>query len=219
MGLDVYKHKRDFTKTHEPAGRQSLRSRLKRLGENHFVIQKHAASRLHYDFRLEMEGVLVSWAVPKGIPTEQGDRRLAIHVEDHPIEYGKFEGTIPHGNYGAGTVMLWDKGTYESLEGDPEKALASGKLVVRLDGKKLKGQWTLVQMKRADEPDGGPWLLIKTQGAAKPVSARQDDRSVESGRTMKQIGEGRGKVWKSNRSKSPSLTTSRRRSIRPRDDS
>src|SRR3989454_9987975 len=116
MGLGEYKRKRDFKKTAEPAGAAKARGRKTRA--NRFIIQKHDATRLHYDFRLEMEGVLKSWAVPKGVPTQKGDKRLAMHVEDHPLEYGGFEGIIPEGNYGAGSVMLWDRGTYEVLGGE-----------------------------------------------------------------------------------------------------
>src|SRR5436190_12879690 len=112
-----------------------------------FVVQKHDATRLHYDFRLEMAGVLKSWAVPKGFPTKKGDRRLAVEVEDHPFEYADFEGTIPAGNYGAGTVMVWDIGYYEVFGTEPLDALSEGKLHLKLKGKKLKGEWTLVRMR------------------------------------------------------------------------
>src|SRR5215207_938312 len=121
MALQEYKRKRDFKKTPEPAGKVAAAK------GNSFVIQKHAASRLHYDFRLEMEGVLRSWAVTKGPSLNPKDKRLAVHVEDHPLEYGGFEGTIPKGQYGGGTVMLWDEGTWEPV-GDPHKALAKGDL-------------------------------------------------------------------------------------------
>src|SRR5437868_13654462 len=130
MGLKEYKAKRDFSRTREPAGKVKARP-AKQLA---FVVQKHAATRLHYDFRLEMDGVLKSWAVPKGFPTTKGDRRLAVQVEDHPIDYGGFEGTIPEGNYGAGTVMLWDKGTYIVSGGNPAEALKEGKLHLTLKG-------------------------------------------------------------------------------------
>src|SRR6476646_4038899 len=126
MALEEYKRKRNFKATPEPEGKVAPK---KRGTKGHsFVIQKHDATRLHYDFRLEMEGVLKSWAVPKGIPAQKGEKRLAMHVEDHPLEYGGFEGTIPEGNYGAGTVMLWDRGTYELLGGDPLDALKKGKI-------------------------------------------------------------------------------------------
>src|SRR5438477_9403693 len=117
MGLTDYKRKRDFKLTSEPKGSKPRPKTVR--GASRFVIQKHDARRLHYDFRLEMEGVLKSWAVPKGIPMAKAEKRLAMHVEDHPLEYGGFEGIIPEGNYGAGTVMLWDRGTYELLAGEP----------------------------------------------------------------------------------------------------
>src|SRR3989440_1175469 len=117
MGLAEYKRKRDFKKTAEPVGGKPLPEKIK--GASRFVVQKHDARRLHYDFRLEMEGVLKSWAVPKGFPVTHGDRRLAVQVENHPIDYAQFEGTIPEGNYGAGTVMVWDIGSYEVSGGDP----------------------------------------------------------------------------------------------------
>src|SRR5579859_8087105 len=132
MSLKEYKAKRNFRRTSEPAGGGRKRPVL---NEPVFVVQKHDASRLHYDFRLEMDGVLKSWAVPKGFPTRRGERRLAVQVEDHPIEYGGFEGTIPEGNYGAGTVMVWDRGTYRVEGDDPSGALASGKLHLSLQGK------------------------------------------------------------------------------------
>src|SRR5437899_3285612 len=144
-----------------------------------FVIQKHAASRLHYDFRLEMEGVLKSWAVPKGFPTKRGDRRLAVQVEDHPTEYADFEGTIPEGSYGAGTVMVWDTGTYEVSGDEPIKALEKGKLHLLLKGKKLKGEWTLVHMRRRSDEEKKPqWLLLKSGSDVPAISERIDDSSA-----------------------------------------
>src|SRR5678816_633109 len=134
MGLSTYKKKRSFNKTPEPTGGKAAGSDLR------FVVQKHAASRLHYDFRLEMKGVLKSWAVPKGFPTQKSDKRLAIQVEDHPLGYANFEGTIPPGNYGAGTVMVWDIGTYEVL-GSAAEGLKRGRLHFHLSGKKLNGEW------------------------------------------------------------------------------
>src|SRR5438132_13038996 len=159
MGLGEYERKRDFKKTAEPAGAGKARGRKARA--NRFVVQKHDATRLHYDFRLEMDGVLKSWAVPKGFPTRRGDRRLAVEVEDHPLDYADFEGTIPEGSYGAGTVMVWDTGTYEVLGGDPLEDLRRGKLHFVLHGSKLKGEWTLVRMRRADETKP-QWLLLKS---------------------------------------------------------
>jgi len=191
MSLTRYVEKRNFSRTPEPKGRvQRPKARLPS-----FVIQKHAARRLHFDFRLEMEGVLKSWAVPKGLPTHKGERRLAMQVEDHPLEYGGFEGTIPEGNYGAGTVMLWDKGIYEVFGVEPLRALEQGKIHLALHGKKLHGEWTLVRMKpRADE-DKIAWLVIKSGEDLQEVP---EDKSVRSGKTMDEIARGQGKVWVSN---------------------
>lgn len=191
--LAAYKAKRDFTRTREPAAAPASASsssaskaskRAPRSGKNsapHFVIQKHAATRLHYDLRLEMDGVLKSWAVPKGLPTALGVKHAAIEVEDHPLSYMKFEGTIPKGQYGGGTVMVWDLGTYELLGGDH----ASGNLKIRFAGKKLKGEWHLFKI-RSDE-DKPMWLVAKSGRAAKPFSPFQENRSVLSRRTMEGI--------------------------------
>src|SRR5258706_10201892 len=138
--LDDYKRKRDFTRTQEPDDRASFAS-----SGHRFVVQKHAARALHYDFRLELDGVLRSWAVPKGPSLQPGDGRLAVEVEDHPLEYGRFEGVIPKGNYGAGTVELWDEGTWIP-EGDPRRGLQQGRLTFRLNGRRLKGVWSLIRM-------------------------------------------------------------------------
>src|SRR5437588_8822386 len=196
MGLGEYKRKRDFKKTAEPAGAAKTRRRKTRA--NRFVIQKHDASRLHYDFRLEMDGVLKSWAVPKGLPWAQAERHLAVEVEDHPIDYADFEGIIPEGQYGGGTVMVWDRGTYElTPPGDPAEAVRKGKLHVILDGEKAKGEWALIRIRT--EGGKNQWLLMKTAGGVKPISKKRDDQSVKSGRTMKQIASARDAEWQSNR--------------------
>src|SRR5438034_3364807 len=188
--LEKYRAKRDFTKTPEPApspppaSRQSSRQR--------FVIQKHAASHLHYDFRLEMDGVLKSWAVPKGVPYALREKRLAMATEDHPIGYLDFEGTIPKGQYGGGTVMVWDIGTYELVDGNYDE----GKIHFRLNGKKLKGEWVLVKGRGGKD---NAWFLIKAGSAMKPVSARQDDSSALTGRTMAQIAAENTAQWQSHR--------------------
>jgi bifunctional non-homologous end joining protein LigD len=197
MNLTKYRAKRDFTRTAEPSGRSSPHQRTGRRVL--FVIQKHAARRLHYDFRLELDGVLKSWAVPKGVPVVQGEKRLAVQVEDHPVEYANFEGTIPAGNYGAGTVMLWDAGIGQVLDKEPRQALREGKLVLHLQGQKLKGHWTLVRMRVREEAESNTWLLIKTEEDAPRISVRAEDRSVLSGRTMKQIAAQGGPTWQSNR--------------------
>ena len=144
------------------------------------MIQKHDARNLHYDFRLEMDGVLKSWAVPKGVPYVQGEKRLAVPTEDHPLGYYDFEGVIPEGQYGGGTVMVWDLGTYELLEGDYE----SGSLKFRLDGIKLKGQWLLTRTRGNGKPN---WLLIKIESAAHAPSREAENESALTGRTMEQI--------------------------------
>jgi bifunctional non-homologous end joining protein LigD len=161
MPLEKYKQKGNFQKTPEPAGSpaSSRKSAAKKSGR-FFCVQKHLASHLHYDFRLEYEGVLLSWAVPKGPSLDPTIKRLAMHVEDHPIEYGEFEGVIPEG-YGAGIVMLWDRGTWEPESGDIDAALEKGDLKFTLDGYKLKGSWVLVRTKGPSYGEGRSWLLIK----------------------------------------------------------
>src|ERR1700761_5106373 len=145
MSLKEYNRKRNFKITAEPSGK------LGKANAHRFVIQKHAASHLHYDFRLEMNGTLKSWAVPKGVPYQKGEKRLAMEVEDHPVDYINFEGTIPKGQYGGGTVMVWDYGTYEALSENPTKELAGGKLHFVLKGKKLKGEWYLVRLREGNQ--------------------------------------------------------------------
>jgi bifunctional non-homologous end joining protein LigD len=197
--IKAYEAKRDFTKTKEPG--PSIHKRKRSAKEPMFVIQKHAARRLHYDFRLEMDGVLRSWAVPNGFPTELNDKRLAVHVEDHPMEYAKFEGIIPSGNYGAGTVMVWDIGTYKTMEADPVKAYYDGKMHVYLNGEKLKGEWVIVKTKMR-EGDKSQWLLLKKGERMKSISAKKDDQSVLTGRTMKKIAADSDAQWISNRASS-----------------
>jgi bifunctional non-homologous end joining protein LigD len=191
--LSLYQTKRDFTKTAEPSG-QAL---VKAAEYPRFVIQKHAASRLHYDLRLEVGGVFKCWAVTKGPSLDPRDRRLAVEVEDHPLEYGDFEGTIPKGEYGGGTVMLWDRGFWATEDdSDPERALRKGELKFTIAGEKLKGSWVIVRM-RQDRERGSRnnWLLIKhrdgyeREGDADAVT--EQDRSVASGRSMEEIAAGK----------------------------
>ena len=184
-GLDEYHRKRDFAKTTEPPG--AVRKRVAR--KPRFVIHKHDASRLHYDLRLEMEGVLKSWAVPKGPSLDPAHKRLAVMVEDHPLEYGDFEGVIPEPEYGAGTVMIWDEGTYEVVgeHGGPE-GLARGELKIGLHGKKLEGGYVLVRTRWRGEDNN--WLLIKEKDAAARADGDVlDERSdsARSGRSMEEI--------------------------------
>jgi bifunctional non-homologous end joining protein LigD len=200
--LAEYKRKRDFTKTGEPEGKATRRRSARALK---FVVQKHAASRLHFDFRLELDGVMKSWAVPKGPSYDPSVRRLAMEVEDHPIEYNTFEGTIPKGEYGGGTVMLWDRGTYEPEDGGGADALRDGyergDLKIILHGKRLIGGWVLVRMRR-DEGGRAQWLLIKHRDdkADEDYDVVADvTTSVVSGRTMDEIATRKGRVWKSNR--------------------
>ncbi len=206
MGLTEYKRKRNFAVTAEPKGGKPLPKLVK--GACRFVIQKHDASRLHYDFRLEMDGVLKSWSVPKGIPWEKGEKHLAVEVEDHPIEYAGFEGVIPAGQYGGGTVMVWDRGNYHVYGEEPLKALRDGRLHLVLDGEKAKGEWALIRTRmEAGKPQ---WLLLKSEKSIRPISKKRDDQSVKTGRTMAQIAAQRDAEWESNRDdKSKSTLKSR----------
>src|SRR5690348_10417228 len=196
--LAEYNRKRDFSRTKEPAGTVP-KARGKTL---HFVVQKHAASHLHYDFRLELDGVMKSWAVPKGPSYDPKVRRLAMEVEDHPISYNTFEGTIPAGEYGGGTVMLWDRGTYEAEDGGGVESLRrgyeKGDLKILLHGTRLRGGWVLVRMNRPGRPQ---WLLIKHRDeTADPdfdVTA-DETTSVVTDRSMEEIAQG-NRVWRSNR--------------------
>jgi len=194
MGLKEYYRKRDFGITPEPRGKE------KKAKGRSFVIQKHAATRLHYDFRLEMEGVLKSWAVPKGPSLDPKDKRLAMMTEDHPVEYGGFEGIIPKGQYGGGTVLLWDRGTWEPIE-DPHAGLRKGNLKFRLNGEKLQGGFALVKIKGRDARDSEKtWLLIKEKDEfVRPgydiTEARPE--SVATGRTLEQIAADRDRIWDS----------------------
>ncbi|PYI70486.1 MAG: ATP-dependent DNA ligase, partial [Verrucomicrobia bacterium] len=203
MALTEYKRKRDFKKTNEPSGKP-VPKKIK--GASRFVIQKHAARRLHYDFRLEMESVLKSWALPKGLPWKRGEKHLAVEVEDHPIEYEDFEGVIPEGQYGGGTVMVWDRGTYYVYGEQPVKSLREGKLHLLLDGKKAKGEWTLVRI-RGRDGEKNQWLILKTGDDVKPISSKLEDESVKTGRTMKQIADARDAEWQSNRVEDQSATS------------
>src|SRR4051812_17326764 len=223
--LSTYRKKRDFGKTAEPAGDVKVAPAKQRR----FVIQKHAATRLHYDLRLEFDGVFKSWAVTRGPSLDPHDKRLAVEVEDHPLDYGDFEGTIPEDQYGGGTVMLWDRGFWES--DDPERGFKKGDLKFTLHGDKLHGSWVLVRMK--GDRYGGKrtnWLLIKhrdefaKEGEANDIL--EEDRSVASGRTMAQIAQGKGKapkpfmlakgktkadaVWQSNRGEAADARASRK---------
>jgi bifunctional non-homologous end joining protein LigD len=206
MGLREYQRKRDFSTTSEPKGGKPKPKSVR--GASRFVIQKHDARRLHYDFRLEMEGVLKSWAVPKGLPWKQGEKHLAVEVENHPVDYAEFEGVIPEGQYGGGTVMLWDRGKYFVYGEQPLKSLRDGKLHLLLEGEKAKSEWTLVRI-RGRDGEKNQWLILKTGADAKPVSKRLEDQSVKTGRTMKQIAEARDAEWESNREDKDASATSK----------
>lgn len=213
--LKEYQAKRDFTKTQEPSGKQAREGKSKAL---RFVVQKHDATRLHYDFRIELDGVLKSWAVTKGPSDNPEDKRLAVRVEDHPLDYGGFEGTIPEGEYGGGTVMLWDEGTWEPI-GDPHEALSEGDLKMVLKGQRMKGEWVLVHMKGRDSKrKSGPprenWLLIKhrdkyakesetlVERFTKSVSTGRDFAGIEKGlKPRKAAGTAARAVWHSDRDK------------------
>ena len=196
MGLDEYRGKHDFSRTAEPNG--EIAAGQRRHAALRFVVQKHAARRLHYDFRLEMGGVLKSWALPKGPSLDPGVKRLAVQVEDHRLEYAEFEGVIPEGEYGAGTVLIWDRGTWLS-EGDPVKAYEHGALEFELRGERLRGGWALVHMGR--RRSGSYWLLIKQRDAdARPGSGdavvAQNLTSVATERDIETIAAARDRLWR-----------------------
>ncbi len=229
--LAEYRRKRDFEKTPEPEGKARTSSK-----KRSFVIQKHAASRLHYDFRLELNGVLKSWAVPKGPSLDPAQKRLAVHVEDHPLEYGSFEGVIPHDEYGGGTVMVWDTGEWEPVE-DPDKGYEKGHLKFQLHGRRLSGLWTLARMKPKPDEDRENWLLIKhkdDEARSDPDDAflKENTTSVLTDRAMDRIAIDLDAVWESGREKKtvkaepregrppkedidPSALTNARRKVQP----
>jgi bifunctional non-homologous end joining protein LigD len=204
-GLQTYRAKRNFDVTAEPRGQVAKR----KSGRLRFVIQRHAATRLHFDLRLELDGVYKSWAVTKVPSVDPATKRLAVEVEDHPLEYGTFEGTIPKGEYGGGTVQLWDRGTWKPKSENPHADLAKGSLKFELDGERMHGGWALIRMR--DEPRRGArqarhnWLLIKERDDAAqpgdPDALAAEDTSVKSGRTLDEIAANkRGRVWHSLRS-------------------
>ena len=231
--LAEYQRKRDFSKTAEPAGGAQTPAPRGRL---RFVIQKHAATRLHFDLRLEIYGVMKSCAVPKGPRLDPCERRLAMQVEDHPIEYNTFEGVIPQGEYGGGTVMLWDRGTYEpNDDAGPNdvralrEGLRKGRLKVRFEGKRMHGGWTLVRMQGRDEnPDKPAWLFIKERDATADPSrdlVAEEMTSIATHRTMEQIASGRSRRWTrasgaepapSASSRTPKTSTGRKSAEMPR---
>lgn len=170
--IKEYREKRNFEKTPEPKNNEN--------GENIFVVQKHQASHLHYDFRLEFEGVLKSWAIPKGPSMEPKEKRLAIQTEDHPLSYNGFEGVIPEGEYGAGKVIVWDNGKYEAIN-DMEKGFEEGEIEFRLEGEKLKGGFALIKM------EGEKWLLIKKKDRFAGEKIK-DEKSVKSGKKVEELG-------------------------------
>lgn len=196
VALEQYNKKRRFSETPEPEGQ------VERAGQHRFVVQKHRASHLHYDFRLEMDGVLKSWAVPKGPSLNPGDKRLAMQVEDHPVSYFHFEGKIPAGNYGAGTVMVWDTGTWRPL-GDANEMLNKGDLKFQLRGEKLNGEFVLARMRsRRPGSKGTEWLLIKKKDEAMQPRFEIDklDYSVLTQRSLNEIAGDKGSdEWESNR--------------------
>lgn len=198
MALDIYRRKRDFKTTPEPADRPARKSGARKAGArgagNRFVVQKHAARRLHYDFRLEMGGVLKSWAVTRGPSLVPGEKRLAVQVEDHPLEYGGFEGVIPQGEYGGGAVILWDRGTWTPL-GNAQRDYAKGHLEFELAGEKLRGRWHLVRMRPRRGESSKNWLLIKgddeaARKAHDPDILEEQPESVKTGHRIEDIAGG-----------------------------
>ncbi len=201
--LSEYNRRRDFSKTGEPVGKAAPA----RNGQKRFLVQKHDATRLHYDFRLEWGGVLKSWAITRGPSLDPDDKRLAVRTEDHPMAYGDFEGTIPQKQYGGGTVMLWDSGWWEP-DNDPEEGLQAGKLKFHLHGERMRGGWTLVRMRPRPGEKRENWLLIKETDAIASDDGESlienHSTSVFTGRTMTEIaagkGEGKKHVWQSEKS-------------------
>jgi bifunctional non-homologous end joining protein LigD len=203
--LHTYRAKRNFGFTTEPRGRVAR----SKSGKLRFVIQRHAATRLHFDLRLELDGVYKSWAVTKVPSLDPATKRLAVEVEDHPLEYGSFEGTIPQGQYGGGTVQLWDRGTWEPKSDNPQQDFAKGQWKFELAGKRMHGSWALIRMR--DDPRRGArqprhnWLLVKERDDAArpgdPDALSAEDTSVKTGRTLEEIaGSKKTRVWQSKRS-------------------
>ena len=223
MSLAKYREKRNFERTSEPAGDV----RAKKAGKRKlmFVIQKHRASQLHYDFRLEFAGVLLSWAVPKGPSLDPSIKRLAMQVEDHPVDYASFEGVIPEGQYGGGTVMVWDRGTWIAESNDIEAALNKGDLKFTLQGEKLHGSWVLIRTRTFGSKAGKSWLLIKHRDRFASTSdiATQQPRSVVSNRLLAEIASAEGgdvakastgdPEKKARRKSDPKRTAKRRRGL------
>ena len=190
--LQRYREKRDPASTTEPGVSGSNQRRRRRRKAPSFVIQKHAASSLHYDFRLEVDGTLRSWAVPKGLSTDPRVKRLAVEVEDHPLEYGDFEGVIGEGSYGAGAVIVWDAGTYRNLDEEQSmaQALEAGHAKVWLEGQKLQGGWTLQRTRGGEKPQ---WLVLKRRDEEADARRRPEKtqpESVKTGRTVEEVAEG-----------------------------
>jgi bifunctional non-homologous end joining protein LigD len=208
-GLQTYRAKRNFGVTAEPRGHVARR----KATELRFVIQRHAATRLHFDLRLELDGVYKSWAVTKVPSLDPATKRLAVEVEDHPLEYGTFEGTIPKGQYGGGTVQLWDRGAWKPKSDNPQRDIERGMLKFELEGKRMHGGWALIRMR--DDPRSRTrqtrhnWLLVKERDDAAqpgdPEALASEDTSVTSGRTLEQIASSKkSRVWNSNRNGSDS---------------
>lgn len=194
MGLTEYRKKRRFGVTSEPSGKEKPRAPKRRKRALAYVIQKHRASHLHYDFRLEWNGVLLSWAVPKGPSLDPSVKRMAMPTEDHPLEYAKFEGIIPEGEYGGGTVMIWDNGTWEPEVEDVDAALKKGDLKFTLEGKKLHGSWVLVRLRPRPGEKRASWLLIKhrDEHASTEDIVEMQPRSVISKRILAEIARDEG---------------------------